>query len=183
MWRFIIFLSLLSFLAISVVDGQTPGADQSKALLDELGGMLKQTPTTGEECQALYDRIKSWQDQWSKKLTAQSSGIAIIEPKEGDSIPERPFIRGSVADPNAKVWVIVHPTEVSDYYVQPIVSVKKDGKWQVSVYIGRSGNVDRGKHFEIMAVANPKTNISEGQVLKGWPDAEMKSDFIEVIRK
>ena len=92
-------------------------------------------------------------------------------------------MEGTVTDSNVRVWVIVHPMEVSDYWVQPSITVKENGSWKVKIYIGRPGSVDVGKQFEIMAVANPKDNLKEGDVLSGWPEAQAKSQVIEVTRK
>jgi hypothetical protein len=97
-------------------------------------------------------------------------------------VPERPQVEG-IAHAGAEVWVIVHPTLVSDYWIQPRLTVRGDGKWRVNAYIGRPGNVDVGKHFEIMAVANPKEPLKEGDVLRYWPEAAAKSQLIEVVRK
>ncbi|HEX8651558.1 MAG TPA: hypothetical protein VF708_12020 [Pyrinomonadaceae bacterium] len=73
--------------------------------------------------------------------------------------------------------------EVSDYWVQPPVTMREGGKWKVQIHIGRPGADDVGKHFEIMAVANPKNSLKEGDKLKEWPEAKWKSQVIEVIRK
>jgi hypothetical protein len=114
---------------------------------------------------------------------AESRKIWITEPKDRGTVPERPYVEGKVSDPNAEVWLVVHPMEVADYWVQPRLTVRRDGTWRVSIYIGRPGNADVGKHFEIMAIANPKRPLKEGDVLKFWPDAEMKSEVVEVVRK
>ena len=118
----------------------------------------------------------------SREIRAEAK-LSIIEPKNGDSVPERPYVSGKVADPNAKVWVIVHPMEVSDYWVQQKVNVKKDGNWKVCIYIGRPGNEDVGKGFEIKAVASPKSDLKQGDMLSDWPGAEMESEIVEVTRK
>ena len=109
--------------------------------------------------------------------------IRINAPADNEQVGERPFVEGTISDSTAKVWVIVHPTEVSDYSVQPIASIKDGGKWKVQVYIGRPGDADKDKHFEIMAVANPKKDLKEGDKLTGWPEAQSKSQIIEVTRK
>ncbi len=79
--------------------------------------------------------------------------------------------------------MVVHPMEVSEYWVQPPVTVKKDGTWRVMIYIGRPGTIDVGKQFEIMAVANPKVKLNEGDKLRGWPEAQWKSEVIFVTRQ
>ncbi len=114
---------------------------------------------------------------------AQILKVWITSPKNGDTVPERPYVAGKVSNPNAAVWVIVHPMEVSDYWVQPRLTVNEDGTWRVGIYVGRTGNADSGKRYEIMAIANPKRPLKEGDVMRYWPDAESKSEVVEVVRK
>ncbi|TET22124.1 MAG: hypothetical protein E3J71_06975 [Candidatus Stahlbacteria bacterium] len=112
--------------------------------------------------------------------------IRITEPENGDSVSSYrpyPYVKGTVSDPDAEVWVIVHPMEVSDYWVQPSVSVKDDGTWKVCIFTEMSGAIEAGKQFEIMAVANPQMRLSEIKIIKRWPDARCKSQVIEVITK
>ncbi len=109
--------------------------------------------------------------------------IYIIQPRDGDRVPHRPYVRGEVADANSEVRVIVHQMETSGYWVQPDVSVESDGRWEVKIYVGRSGDIDVGKHFELIAVANPTEEIEEGDILPGWPEAQCRSEIIRVIRR
>jgi len=109
--------------------------------------------------------------------------IWITEPKNGATVPERPYVTGKISNPNAAVWVVVHPMDVSDYWVQPQLTVSRDDTFRVDIYVGRPGNSDAGKHYEIMAIANPKRPLKEGDVLRFWPDAESKSEVVEVVRK
>ncbi len=115
--------------------------------------------------------------------SAQAQNITIRYPSDGASVPELPIIEGSVSDNTAQVWVIVHPMETADYWVQPKTSVRRTGLWRVQVHIGRPGNIDVGKHFEIAAVANPAQSLREGLVLGTWPRAQWQSDVIEVKRR
>ncbi|MBM3300856.1 MAG: hypothetical protein FJY85_12990 [Deltaproteobacteria bacterium] len=109
--------------------------------------------------------------------------MSILEPVDGQSVVERQYVSGKTTDSSAEVWVIIHPMEVSDYWVQPRTSVRDDGTWKVSAYVGRPGGIDVGRLFEIRAVANPKQDLREGQVLSYWPEAQWKSKVIEVKRK
>lgn len=183
MWRELAFLIAFLMGTVSIVSGQTSIKMETRTLLIELGNMLTEIPETKEECQALLKRIKVWQQEKLKELEVPTPTIHITEPKDEDLVPQRPDVKGMVADPNAKVWVIVHPTEVSDFWVQPSVTVKGDGTWKVKIHIGRPGHIDVDKQFEIMAVANPKVRLSEGKALRGWPEAQWKSQVIEVTRK
>ncbi len=183
MCRKLTFLMILLVGINSNVRGQTSTNLDSRALLIELGNMLIKIPETKEECQTLLKQIKAWQEKKLKQLEAPKSTLRITAPSDRGLVPERPLVEGTVADPNAEVWVIVHPMEVSDYWVQPSVTIKEDGTWKVLIYIGRPGTIDVGKQFEIMAVANPKVTLSEGKILSGWPEAQLKSQVIEVTRR
>ena len=72
---------------------------------------------------------------------------------------------------------------VADYWVQQPVTVNSDGSWELQTNIGRPGDVDIGKRFEIMAVANPESPLSTGDKLAIWPKAQLKSNVIRVTRK
>ena len=114
---------------------------------------------------------------------AQDLNVAITSPPDGSSVELRPIIEGTVNDPSASVWVVIHPLEVSDYWVQPRISVRNNGSWKVQIHIGRPGSVDVDKFFEVRAIANPELDLREGQVLDGWPDAAGTSNMVEFIRK
>jgi len=109
--------------------------------------------------------------------------IRITSPSDGSAVPPRPYLEGTISDAHANVWVIVHPMETGAYWIQPTVDVREDGAWKTMLYLGRSGDIDLGKHFEIMAIANPKEMLNEADVLDKWPDAQWKSHVIEVIRR
>jgi hypothetical protein len=109
--------------------------------------------------------------------------IQIKSPHDGSDVHARAYIEGTVSDPQAEVWVVVHPMETSAYWVQPTVTVKKDGTWKVMIYIGRAGGIDIGKKFEIMAVASTKKKFQEADVLDRWPEANRRSDLIVLTRK
>jgi hypothetical protein len=95
---------------------------------------------------------------------------------------ERPFVEGTVSDPNASVWVVIHPMEVSDFYVQPRTSMRAAGRWTVQHYVGQTGGRDAGKHFEIRAVVDPNQRLREGMKLPDWPRVKTQSPIIEVVR-
>lgn len=166
---------------VSFINGQTTNKMDPRALLTELDSMLTEIPATKEACEALLNHIKAWQEQKLRELTPPRAMLNITTPSDKAQVPDRPLIEGTVADPNAGVWVIVHPMEVSDYWVQPSVSVKEDGTWKVKIYVGRPEDV--GKQFEIMAVANPRAGLKEGDKHDGWPEAQWKSQVIEVTRR
>jgi hypothetical protein len=118
-----------------------------------------------------------------KSSMAEPLKVEITSPSSQSSVPQRPIVEGLVSDPAANVWVVVHPLEVSDYWVQPLATVGTKGSWKAQIHIGRPGDLDVGKTFEIRAVANPKKNLQEGMILPGWPEAGAISDVVEVTRR
>lgn len=114
---------------------------------------------------------------------SQDVKVAITSPVDGSSVGQRPIVQGTVANATASVWVIVHPLEVSDYWVQPRVTVRDSGSWKVKIHIGRPGSVEVGKLFEVRAVVNRDTDLREGKVLDGWPEATAISNVIELTRE
>src|SRR5713101_6938625 len=110
---------------------------------------------------------------WAGDLT-----IAVSHPTDGDAVEQRPLVEGKVSDSQAKVWVIVHPTETSKVWVQPPVDVKKNGTCKVQLYLRDPGRAHVGTRFSINAVANPRQELREptDDPLSGWPVAEAESD-------
>lgn len=120
----------------------------------------------------------------SQSLRPKSTDqITVTLPLDNSQVQARTYIEGKVSDAQTKVWVVIHPLGVSSYWVQPGVNVKEDGTWRVMAYFGRSGNIDEGRLFEIIAIANPKDELNEGDVLSGWPAAQWSSQVITVRRQ
>jgi hypothetical protein len=109
--------------------------------------------------------------------------LHILEPPNGASVGPTADVRGQVSDSRAQVWVLVHPSDTSSYWVQRKVSVRDNGEWQVTCYFGRSGADDVGKRFEVLAVADPPSDLREGAILDQWPSARLVSDVVSVQRK
>ena len=108
--------------------------------------------------------------------------IRIITPLNEDSVKEKQLIRGFISRNNSIVWVIVHPMETSDYWVQQQATAST-GSWNCLAYFGRAGSIDKSKYFEFRAITNPSEPLSNGQKIGSWPNAEIISDVILVIRK
>ncbi len=114
-------------------------------------------------------------------VNTQQLKVFISEPTDGSTVAARPFVTGTVADPKARVWVIVHPTEVGDYWVQPAAGLRDETTWRVQIYVGEP-NTPAGSRYELRAVANPKAQLKEGLVLDRWPEAQWASQVVEVTR-
>ena len=117
------------------------------------------------------------------RISQQVLELEITAPADGAAVPRRPRVIGTSSRPDATVWIIVRPTELEEFYVQPEVSIEQNGNWSVSIYIGRAGQLDVGKQFEVMAVANPVETLQEGQLLGDWPEAEARSEVITATRR
>jgi len=116
-------------------------------------------------------------------LQSESDVLEIVHPLSDSTVHARQFIKGKVLDPEADVWVIIHPMETSAYWVQPIVSIEKDGRWSTYCYFGRAGDLDRGKYFQVLAVVEPKEQLEEGVILSKWPEAKWRSKVVSVQRE
>lgn len=108
--------------------------------------------------------------------------LVISAPCDGAKVAQRSFVEGIVSDSNAQVWVVIHPVEGGDYWVQPNVTVREGGKWKVLCYFGESAQQYSGKHYEVTAITNPKEKLRDGQLYPNWPESESRSQVIEVTR-
>ena len=114
------------------------------------------------------------------KPTAQ---IQLLEPPDGSRVPSRQLVTG-IADASLReVRVVIHPLDTGAYWVQPVPATAKDGRWSVLGYFGRSGDIDVGKVFEVVAFGDPEHPLDEGTVLGGWPKAAQRSAAIGVTRQ
>jgi hypothetical protein len=155
---------------------------ESKILLQELN--IKIDSLIGVIFKDRVTRVMNAPREITPALQPKPTGqIKVIKLEDGAYLPAQTYIEGIVSDPHVKVWAIVHPVGLSAYWVQPAVTVNSDGSWKVMIYLGRTGNIDVDKHFEIMVIANPITRLNEADILSKWPEAEWRSEIIEVIRK
>lgn len=107
--------------------------------------------------------------------------VAITSPTTKSDVPELIDIEGTVSDPQADVFVVVHPVKTQEYWVQQPATTD-DKKWKASeIHIGQ-GEKGVGEKFEIRAFVGPKDNLQTGQKLKAWPQAAARSNVIEVKR-
>ena len=115
-------------------------------------------------------------------LAKQPLLITIETPKSQANVKQRDTISGKVSDPQAKVWVVIHPTLTSGFWVQTPVTVDTDGTWDVIAFFGREGAIDSSKPYEIRACANPTEPITEGE-RNSWPTCAAQSRVIKATRE
>ena len=109
--------------------------------------------------------------------------VIITAPCDGAQVAHRSFVEGIASDSSARVWVIVHPMEAADYWVQPTVTLREGGAWKVLSHFGEPGQQHSGKRYELVAITNPKETLQAGQLLPNWPAAQSKSQVVEVVRE
>jgi hypothetical protein len=108
--------------------------------------------------------------------------LSIDRPPDRAVVGETPFVEGTFAAPRRDVWAIVHPTLIATYFVQQSAPIHANCTWRIQVHIGRPGQIDVGKHFEVMTVISPRAPLQVGRQLPGWPQARYQSTVIEVVR-
>lgn len=109
--------------------------------------------------------------------------LEIRLPAQGLKVSAPFYVEGLLPDPGASLFVIFHSIASADYQIQPKVTVCEDNIWRVRISLKEMVGISVGSVFEIMAVANPKVELKEGDALSGWPEAQWRSQVIEVIRK
>ncbi|MFC2104787.1 hypothetical protein ACFLS4_05500 [Bacteroidota bacterium] len=115
-------------------------------------------------------------------LNKTQENLSITNPLDGTNVNWRPTIEGKITNINKNIFLIVRPLSNNSYWVQPSVSISRDGEWKGTVYIGRA-NKDIGEEFEVMAIANPEVELKIGDVFDNWPKSEWNSQIIKLIRK
>lgn len=113
------------------------------------------------------------------EVTAQS--VTMTSPAAGTALRWRAEVGGRVSESNTTLWVVVHPLNVSEYWVQPSVLANDDGTWSTIAYIGRRGDADIGREYEVVVFADPSEPIQEG-LLDRWPRARWHSKPVRVTR-
>jgi hypothetical protein len=116
------------------------------------------------------------------KIAESSSCVAReVTLKIAARVEDRPLVEGTVQPTCARVWVVVHPLSVSEFWVQAMPTVRTDGAWVLKPHIGREGE-HQGEQFEVAAIANPTEELKEGLVLTRWPSGEARSDVSLVTK-
>ena len=113
--------------------------------------------------------------------------VTIQRPSSRDDAKREPVgvrheVSGAVSDKSARVWLVVHPQETSDCWIQNPILANADGTWRLLAQFGENDPAHSGKPFEIRAFANPKSALRPGKTTC-WPEAEAHSDPVYVIRK
>ncbi len=101
--------------------------------------------------------------------------------KESLGVDWRPFVEGTCSGDDTTVWVVIHPFEIADFFVEPQAACS-DGTWKVEVFFGDK-DTPAGKQFEMRAFADPVKQLQEGQRLKTWPKGRARSKVVYLVRQ
>ena len=119
-------------------------------------------------------------------VVASPSGLVIKQPASGKTVPRRLLVEGTVLHAD-KVWIVV--CDVRDtvyhgaaYYVQVPIKVASDGTWKGEIFIGGINKAHIGAKVVVRAFVNPKVSLSADERLYSWPEAELSSAGINVVR-
>jgi hypothetical protein len=129
---------------------------------------------------------------WSRLADSNIEPIKIIitNPSDGDNVTMRHIIKGTVSDPAAQVYVIVHPLSIPEMWVSYPSMVSPDGKWQDEVYFGTE-TLGIGEQYELTATATNENFFvtlatgnffREGQTMSSIPRNTNKANVITVFR-
>lgn len=111
-----------------------------------------------------------------------SGELVITSPCPDSKVDAMRLVKGTVADADVKeVWVIIHPMETADYWVQQKATVQ-DHKWEVICHFGEPGQ-HVGKPYELRAVAMPNDGPLRTGAIKNWPEAKYSSQLVRQITR
>ena len=113
--------------------------------------------------------------------TPPASGLLLNRPSNGRVVPMELLAGGTVLNAQT-VWVVVRPKGSKQYFVQPPMKVGDDHTWRGAIYIGSVNVANVGLRFQVRAFVNPVTTLKEGDLLQSWPQAELATGVVEVIR-
>ncbi len=103
--------------------------------------------------------IVFWASLSSVKVTPIQ--VEILAPQDGVRIDSyRYLVKGTVSDPNARVYVVVRPLRPQDYWIQEQPTVDAKGNWQANAYFGEPPpGPGAGEDYEIIALATNENSV------------------------
>ncbi len=114
---------------------------------------------------------------------SQQPVVTIDVPRDRAEVPWRACLSGVTTDENAKLIAVIHPMEISSYFVQPSITHLEHGRFELLLYVGEgSPGLHAGKRFEIRVFSSPDEPLREGMVLPDWPSAQSASPVVRVVR-
>jgi hypothetical protein len=113
----------------------------------------------------------------------QEPSLRIVSPAAGAAVERHTEVTLEAEGLRGQPVVLVHPSGTPEYWVQPRLRQVGRNRWTTLIYVGRPGDVDAGREFEILAVVQGTVPLVEGQALQDWPASELRSAIVRVRRK
>ena len=119
-------------------------------------------------------------------ILGQTLSISIDRPEKDANVSQRSMVSGKVSDVTLMVYIAIRPMATSEFWIQEIPNISKDGTWAQYCYFGEPA-VGRGEPYEIIAFASRnRTLLKPGQKIQSPlpdnPGILVKSDIVRVIR-
>jgi hypothetical protein len=107
--------------------------------------------------------------------------VKITAPEQAAEVVRETIVAGTVSDPKARVYVLVHPLRVKPWWVQRVPApANNDGSWQTLCYFGEAGR-GLNEQYQIIAIVTDRT-FSEGDQLDDVPSDVAHSEVVTVKR-
>ncbi|MBO0933815.1 hypothetical protein [Fibrella aquatilis] len=116
-----------------------------------------------------------------QRVKPTPGGLVIKRPTAGSSVPRNLIIEGKV-DHAKTVWIVVRSKVNNLCWVQKPIQVNDTGGWVGVVYVGSNSETDQGYGYQIRAFVNPKDELHWGDKLTTWPQAELATNVVDVVR-
>jgi len=116
--------------------------------------------------------------------------VSITDPQDTTPVTMQYLVKGTVSDPNSRVYVVVHPLRVSEMWVQQSPIVDGEGNWESSATFGTE-SLGIGERYQVIALATNDNFLvafatgnllREGQKLTSLPRKSNRSSLITVTR-
>lgn len=103
--------------------------------------------------------------------------LCIEHPTDSSSVKSMFDVQGTTRRVHADLWVIVHPVSTPFYRVASKAQVLWNGSWTAQVCDDTLRTMG-STSIKVMALSLPEIELLAGQVLSGWPEAQIKSDVV-----
>lgn len=114
-------------------------------------------------------------------LTPVPSGLVMERPTPHSTVWREVVVEGEVANAET-VWPVVHSRAIQKCWVAHPIKVGKDGWWIGVIYVGSVDKADEGSEYEVRVFVNPTQPLTTGEVLSDWPEAELSTKPVAVVR-
>ncbi|MDH5181608.1 MAG: hypothetical protein OEZ39_15565 [Gammaproteobacteria bacterium] len=118
------------------------------------------------------------------EISAAPVRLTITAPATNSTVELHDVIRGRVSNPAvAEVWVVIHPVQSVDCWLQKPALVSADGSWMATVQFGKGEGEGSsgGLPYEVRALAGLRQPPIPGKT-NCWPEAEVISRALYVKR-